>query len=65
MKESFLHFVWQYLHFDVRDLMLESGEPLQIVRQGNYQTNAGPDFENCEIRIGNIRLVGNIEIHLK
>ena len=65
MKESFLHFVWQYLHFDVRDLALETGEPVQIIRQGNYQTNAGPDFENCEIRVGDLRLIGNIEIHIK
>lgn len=65
MKESFLHFVWQYLHFDVRNLVLESGEPLQIIKQGNYQTNAGPDFENCEVRIGDIRMLGNIEIHLR
>ena len=65
MKESFLHFVWQYLHFDVRHLTIASGEALQIIRQGNYQTNAGPDFENCEVRIGEVRMVGNVEIHLK
>ena len=65
MNESFLHFVWQYLHFDVRDLLLESGQAVQIIRQGNYQTNAGPDFENCEIRIDGLRMIGNIEIHLK
>ncbi len=65
MKEEFLHFVWQYLCFETRDLTLENGEELQILKQGNYQTNEGPDFENCEVRINDIHWVGKIEIHLK
>ncbi|MEL7147102.1 MAG: DUF2851 family protein, partial [Bacteroidota bacterium] len=47
------------------NLVLESGESVRVVKQGNYQTNAGPDFENGEIMIGGIRLLGNIEIHIK
>lgn len=65
MKESLLHFVWQYLHFNVKNLVTESGEELQILKQGNYQHNSGPDFENCQVLIEGITLVGNIEIHVK
>ncbi|MEO1255927.1 MAG: DUF2851 family protein [Bacteroidota bacterium] len=65
MKETLLHFVWQYLHFNIRNLFTESGDELQIIRQGNYQHDAGPDFENCQVVIDGIKLVGNIEIHVK
>ncbi|MEL6558064.1 MAG: DUF2851 family protein [Bacteroidota bacterium] len=64
MKESLLHFIWQYLHFNVKNLSTYSGSELTIIKQGNYQHNSGPDFENCQIMIDNIRLVGNIEIHV-
>lgn len=64
MKESLLHFIWQYLHFDVKNLTTTSGSDLAVIRQGNYQHNSGPDFENCQVMIDGIRLVGNIEIHV-
>lgn len=64
MKESLLHFVWQYLHFNVKNLSTSSGSELTIIKQGNYQHNSGPDFENCQVMIDDIRLVGNIEIHV-
>ncbi|MGB3467222.1 MAG: DUF2851 family protein [Cyclobacteriaceae bacterium] len=65
MKESLLHFIWQYLHLNVKGLSVESGESLQIIRQGNYQQNAGPDFENCRLVIDDVTLIGNIEIHVR
>lgn len=64
MKEDLLHYIWKYRLYRQSDLITSSGEPVEIVRPGSYNTNAGADFANASIRIGNVKLVGNIEIHV-
>ena len=63
MKENFLHFVWQYQYFSKAELKTSQGESIQIIHPGNYNTNAGPDFINSKIRIGDMEWAGNVEIH--
>lgn len=64
MTEKLLHFIWQFQYFNKQDLQTEANEPLQIIKQGLYNTNQGPDFSEASIKIGNITLVGNIELHI-
>jgi hypothetical protein len=64
MTEKLLHFIWQFQYFNKMELQTETGEPLQIIKQGNYNTNQGPDFYNATIKIGALTLVGNIELHI-
>ncbi|WP_316738953.1 DUF2851 family protein [Pedobacter aquatilis] len=63
--EDFLHYVWQFRSFDNNDLRISSGECLKIIHQGFLNKNAGPDFNNAKIQIGETVWAGNIEIHLK
>lgn len=63
MKESVLHYIWQYKLFVQHDLWTSDGEPLEVIDVGKLNSNAGPDFFNAKIRIGKTIWAGNVEIH--
>lgn len=65
MRESFLHFIWQFQKFNSALLHTSDGQALQIYAIGNYNTDAGPDFLNAKLLIDDITWYGHIEIHLK
>ncbi|MDR1680807.1 MAG: DUF2851 family protein [Prevotellaceae bacterium] len=65
MKEEFLHFAWEYGLFDKSDLQTTEGEPVEIVAPGQHNTDAGPDFFNAKIKIGDTLWAGNVEIHCR
>jgi hypothetical protein len=64
ITEKLLHFIWQFQYFNKAELQTEEGENLQILKQGNYNLNQGPDFSNGSVKIDNIILAGNIELHI-
>jgi hypothetical protein len=64
MRESFLHFVWQYQYFDKNDLCTTEGSPIDIYDQGFLQHDSGPDFSQCRIKIDELEWSGNVEIHV-
>jgi len=63
MKEDFLHFVWKNGFFNQENLMTAQAEPLKIINKGVANPDAGPDFLNAKILIGDILWAGNVEIH--
>jgi hypothetical protein len=63
MKESVLHYIWQYKLFVQHDLRTSDGEPVEIIDVGKLNTDAGPDFFNAKVRIGKTIWAGNVEIH--
>lgn len=65
MKEDFLHYVWRHKRFDLTNLQTTEGEPLQLLQAGEHNQNAGPDFLNSKMQIGETIWAGNVEIHLK
>ncbi|MEO6167877.1 MAG: DUF2851 family protein [Chitinophagales bacterium] len=65
MTEKFLHYLWRMKLLKNNILQTESGEKIQIIAAGELNTNAGPDFLNGRIKIGETLWAGNIEIHLK
>lgn len=65
MTEKFLHYLWSMKLLKNNFLQTESGEKIQIIHAGEYNTNAGPDFLNARIRIGDTLWAGNVEIHMK
>jgi hypothetical protein len=65
MKESFLHYLWQFKKFDVTSLLTTEGLPITLVQTGYYLQQAGPDFFNAQLIIGTQKWAGNVEIHLK
>ncbi|MDH3381632.1 MAG: DUF2851 family protein [Flavobacteriaceae bacterium] len=65
MNEKVLHFIWKYQLFSGKQLETSQKELVAINIAGLPNENAGPDFTNASIKIGNQLWVGNIEIHLK
>jgi len=65
MKEDFLHYAWQYKKFDFSNLTTVSGEAVTVIHTGQYLQQAGPDFFNAQIMIGNQKWAGNVEMHVK
>ncbi|MDB4904736.1 MAG: hypothetical protein JWQ63_4017 [Mucilaginibacter sp.] len=62
--EDFLHYVWKFRLFDRADLQTNDGEELEIFSAGIHNSDAGPDFQNARIRIGDTVWAGNVELHI-
>ncbi len=65
IKEDFLHYVWRLKRFNFIELHTTEGEPIQLVYVGELNTDAGPDFTNARIKIGDTLWAGNVEIHVQ
>ncbi len=63
MNESFLQFVWKHGLFDARRLRTGDGQQVKVLSAGIANQDAGPDFFNAKIRIGETIWAGNVEIH--
>ncbi len=65
MKEAFLHFLWRTRRFDATALVTTQRQPLHILRPGQHNTHAGPDFFNARINLDGTEWAGNVEMHLR
>src|SRR5215510_3163438 len=65
MNESFVHYVWQFQYFQKNQLITSTGDLVIVFDPGLRNSNAGPDFLNARIKIGEIQWIGNVEIHIK
>lgn len=65
MKEAILHYIWQSKLFYPHGLVTTDQEPVEIVNTGFRNTDAGPDFFNAKVKIGDTLWAGNVEIHVK
>ncbi len=63
--EKLLHYIWKHKILPLKALLTTDGEELEIVDTGLLNPNAGPDFFNAKVRIGQTMWAGNVEIHLK
>lgn len=65
MQEDFLHYVWQQQYFDKTSLQTEDGQPITVLRPGHRNPDAGPDFLNARLRLGEVEWNGAVEIHVR
>ena len=66
MSENLLQFIWLHRLYDSsRKLLTIDGDEINILHPGLLNTNAGPDFLEAKIKIGNTLWVGHIELHKK
>lgn len=65
MKEKLLQFIWRFQYFNAQSLHSETGETLLILKPGLFNLNQGPDFLEASVKINEVILVGNIEIHVR
>jgi hypothetical protein len=62
-NEDFLHFIWQFRLYNQK-IFTTTGLPIQVLHQGMPNKNAGPDFFQAKLIIGDTTWVGNVEIHI-
>lgn len=65
MTEDFLHFIWKFGLFERAGMIADTGDVVEVRGLGEHNSDAGPDFLNTRIKIGNTVWAGNTEIHLK
>ncbi|MDB4334974.1 DUF2851 family protein [bacterium] len=65
MSEEFLHYLWQNKLYTIYPLVSIQGEMIEVIHPGDINTDAGPDFFNAKIKIGETLWAGNVEIHSK
>lgn len=65
MSECLLHYAWKHGLYDTGSLETVEGEAIGVIDPGLENTDAGPDFFNAKIRIGDVTLAGNVEVHIK
>ena len=64
MTEAFLHYIWHHQMLGT-GLTTTDGQPVVVLRPGELNRDAGPDFFNARVSIGGVEWAGNIEIHLR
>ena len=60
-----LTYLWKTQNFCRGQLKTTKGEELIIVKSGQENTQAGPDFFNAHVQINKILWVGNVELHVQ
>lgn len=64
MSEKFLHYIWQHKLHTAQAFKTADGEAIEVIDPGKLNTDAGPDFFNAKLKIGDTLWVGNVEFHL-
>lgn len=64
MTEAFLQYVWRHQMLQGRELTSTDGRALRIIRPGELNRDAGPDFFNARVEIDGVEWAGNIEVHV-
>ena len=63
-QETLLQWIWKELEFNTISLQTTDGESVEIIHPGTINTGAGPDFSRAELRIGALKVFGDVEIHI-
>lgn len=64
MQERLLHTAWQYSLYHSTGLKTVDGESITVIHPGRYNTDAGPDFLEAKVKVGNTTLAGHVEMHV-
>jgi len=62
LNENFICRIWEESSY-YSDLKETTGQKVEIINYGHKNSDAGPDYYNAKIRIGEIIYTGCIEIH--
>ncbi|MBN1326363.1 MAG: DUF2851 family protein, partial [Candidatus Cloacimonetes bacterium] len=62
-QEKFIYHIWDAQHLQ-RNLKTVSGNSVEIIYQGRWNTDFGPDFRDAVIKINSLVMHGDVEIHL-
>jgi hypothetical protein len=63
--EAFLHYIWKLNLYNTRALKTIDRQSVEVLKNGQHNTDAGPDFLNARIRINGTTWAGHVELHVK
>lgn len=63
--EKLMQYIWQHRLWPQQQLHTTDGKMVRIIDPGQPNNNAGPDFFNAKVVIGNNIWAGDVEIHVK
>lgn len=64
MPEILLHYIWENHLWAGFPQQTTDGRPVEILSTGRHNLDAGPDFTNVHLRVGEQEWFGNVEIHI-
>src|SRR4051812_13486499 len=64
MNEKLLHFIWKFRLFRQTELQTTAGDKVHVLNPGIHNHDAGADFQNAKVKVGDTLWAGNVEIHL-
>ena len=65
MTEDFLQYIWQHRLYLSEGNVTVDGETVEPLQSGQLNRDAGPDFTDARVRIGDTLWAGCVEIHLR
>ncbi|RRB02091.1 DUF2851 family protein [Larkinella rosea] len=65
MSEDFIYFLWQFQYFRTTDLRTVEGEAVRVIHPGFRNPDAGPDFTQARLFIGEVEWAGTVEAHVR
>lgn len=63
VPEALVQDLWHHQRFDTNGLTTTKDTPVQVFNPGRPNTDAGPDFLNAHLQIGDMDWRGHVEIH--
>lgn len=63
--ERLMQYVWEHRLILPADMRSVDGERLEVIDTGLLNRDAGPDFFNAKVRVGNRTWAGNVEVHVR
>ncbi len=65
VPEALVHDLWRHQRFETEDLATTEGTPITVFDPGRLNEDAGPDFANAHVRLGDMDWRGDIELHTR
>lgn len=63
--EELMQYVWLHRLWPAGEMRTNDGRPVAVIDVGQANRDAGPDFFNAKVRIGEEMWCGNVEIHVR
>ncbi|MDE5989136.1 MAG: DUF2851 family protein [Duncaniella sp.] len=63
--ERLMQYVWQHRLLEQTDMVTVDGRKVTVIDPGRLNTDAGPDFFNAKIKLGDAMWAGDVEIHVR
>lgn len=63
--EEFISYIWKNQKLDPAQLQTVHGDAITVIKPGMLNTNAGPDFLEAKVNVGNTEWHGSVELHVR